>query len=55
MSRDTLLHSTTPRRRRSALLVSALMLSTVLTGCSSPEQRMEKFTESGQAYFEQGD
>lgn len=42
-------------RAGKALLVSTLMLSTFLVACSSPEQRMEKFTNSGHSYFEQGD
>ncbi|MEL7200736.1 MAG: hypothetical protein AAGK25_03955, partial [Pseudomonadota bacterium] len=43
-----------PARRLSAF-AAVLMLGTALTACSSPEQRMEKFTNSGLAYMEDGD
>ncbi|MEO0321067.1 MAG: hypothetical protein AAF199_09300, partial [Pseudomonadota bacterium] len=43
-----------PKRRLSAL-AATLLVSSALVACSSPEQRMEKFTNSGLAYLEDGD
>ncbi len=54
---ETTMNTSTTRARRGAFtlaaLTAALLLSTA--ACSSPEQKLEKYTESGAEYLEKGD
>lgn len=43
------------RRGRSAAIFAAVLLVSTAAACSSPEQKVEKYTASGQHYLEEGD
>ena len=43
------------RRQTRSRLIAALFMSTALIACSSPEQRMERYTAEGNEFFEEGD
>ncbi len=38
-----------------SVFAATLLTTTMLVACSSPEQKMEKYTKSGQSFYEEGD